>query len=263
MKKAIALLSVLFLLLSSASCAKESNSGESMSTRKKITDSSAETTSALPVTITVNNDNTETQRTTEITDESADVDIRLLNIFLSNFSELYCRNYSIDRTSTDKMIDFAILNAYYNYNDNFNDITPVEIDGKLYARTVSASYIKNRISRFFGVSVENKSTDSFYCDGTYYYYPAADGEFLNAFSKVTSIQKSGSGSYIVNYNIYKVPGQDDNVIDNKDKIYDGYGSENTEGCTFVGTGKAVLNEKYFGEGYANFTVVSLEHTVNG
>lgn len=268
MKRTAAFIAVLLTMLSVSSCGTaEKNESLTVTETSGIeiaesaeAEETAETASVTSV--AVQETEREPPRGTGETREELDIDIHMLNIFLSNFSELYCRDYSIDNKSEDKMIDFVILNTYFNYGENFSAGPTVEYNSMQYSRRVSGEYIKNRIKRYFDVSIENKSTDSFYYDGTDYYYPNADGEFHIGFSKVTSVYKSGTGNLIAEYNVYEADKPvDDNVLDNQDSIYYGYGDENCENCKLVGTGRAVLNEKYFGEGYANFTLVSLEHTV--
>jgi hypothetical protein len=158
------------------------------------------------------------------------------------------------------MIYFVLLNTYFNSQKNIIPIDPtLEADKVPSNGKLSGDYVQNRLKRYFDVTVPNRTVHDFVYDNGYYYFPAADGEQHDGFSKVTSMTKTDNGEWIVTYDVYTAPDFVDGIGTNA-SIYYGYGSENTEGCRLVATGKAVLKEKYFKEDYANVTVVSMEHT---
>lgn len=190
-------------------------------------------------------------------------DLHRLNLFLSNFSEIYHENYYIDTDDEDGILEFIITNTFFNIGDKFSKTSTVYHNDISYSRAVDAAYIQQRVYRYFGINVKNQSAGEYYYHNGLYYIPDADGEFLPYFSKVTRITSQGSGKVYVEYDIYRYNALSDNVINNKSSIYYGYGAENTDGCTRCGSGTALLTEKYFKEDYANYIVDELKYSNRG
>lgn len=178
-------------------------------------------------------------------------EIELLNLFLSNFSELFYEN--IDNSNVEDMINFVVVNTKVNYKENIL----VDTSDGHYTEYISEEYMAKRIKRYFGVSIEPVSTAMCAYENGRYYPEMSEGErFLNRFTKVTSATENPDGTIIVNYDVY---GCDIEFGLPPEKYYKGIGSANLDsGCTYKYSGTAVLEPVYLGEGYANYHLISMK-----
>ncbi len=186
-------------------------------------------------------------------------EIHMINVFLSNFSE-----HKIDKiTNKDdaEIIRFIMLNLRFNYYDKFSNDYSATFDGVAYNLSISEEYLQERAKRFFDTEVENQSVDYIKYYNNRYYFPNADGENLFRFSKVTKIFRNEDGSLKVWFSVYETSRFED-FADSGSAVYYGLGSENLTDEKEYGKGTAVLREKYFGENYANYTLVSLNCNPN-
>jgi hypothetical protein len=135
---------------------------------------------------------------------------RKLNIFFSNFSEVYLQPFKRDQISNQQLICFGF---YHNYKNNWNlfknEGQSVKLDSK---------YVEGSVNYFFGKTVKHESVDQNlkFKDG-YYYHPAAFGDPL-PFSQVKKLIDLGDNyylAYVDNYNNF-IPGDKTEV----DKFYD-------------------------------------------
>ena len=187
-------------------------------------------------------------------------DIKMLNIFLSNFSEAYVEN--IDTSDMEAMIDFVCLNTLINYRENINYTNAQDVinpeNGHRYFSWISEEYVAERVDRFFDVELRNVSTEScYYYDGKYY-YSGTDGDTYACFTKVTSATENTDGTITVEYDVYWYDG--DTYDQPPSYAYEGIGSENLNGqFEYRYSGTAVVKPVQLGgEGYANYKLVSLE-----
>ena len=178
-------------------------------------------------------------------------EIELLNLFLSNFSELYYEN--IDNGNAEDMINFVVVNTKVNYKENIL----VDTSDGHYTEYISEEYMAKRIDRYFGVSIEPVSTEICTYENGRYYPEMSEGErFLNNFTKVISATQNPDGTVTVNYDVY---GCDIEFGLPPERYYKGVGSANLDsGCTYRYSGTAVLEPVYLGEGYANYHLISME-----
>lgn len=144
-------------------------------------------------------------------------EIRKLNIFFSNFSEVYLEPFEKDNISNQQLIQFGF---YHNYKNNWDllkfEDSSVKIDGK---------HVEGSVNYFFGKSVKHESVDEnlVFKDGNYY-HPPAFGDPL-PFSQVKELIDLGGDYYLAcvdNYN-FKIPPFDTEMFYNPiDEWYDKY-----------------------------------------
>lgn len=183
-------------------------------------------------------------------------DIKMLNIFLSNFSEAYVEN--IDTSDMGEMIDFVMLNTKINYSNKitYDGIVINPENNNSHSGWVTEEYVAERVDRFFDVELENMSTDSTYYNNGKYYLFAADGETYAHFTKVTSATENADGTVTVKYDVYWY----DVAYDVPPSyVYEGIGAENhDELCEYSYSGTAVVKPVQLGgDDYSNYKLVSL------
>ena len=192
----------------------------------------------------------------DITSSFTDEDVRLLNIFLSNFAEAGIKN--ISSNSNYDLIDFAVQQILINTQKSvyFLGENTVYDNGKYYDRYVNSSLVEERIERFFGISGNQYySADKFlYRDGKYY-IPEDTPNVSSYFSKIDKVEKNSDGTVTVYFTSYNCKGA--NV---GKSIYKGTGTANVGSCKKIGAGKATLESKYIGENKANYIVKKYELT---
>lgn len=187
-------------------------------------------------------------------------EIELLNLFLSNFSEAFVTD--LDTADQKELIDFIYLNTKINYSagniiqveaeDAGVDI-PADYNNHIY---MTEEYVRERMNRFFGVELINQSSDCCYYKDGKYYVSSADGDQYWEFSKVTKATKNADGTITVEFDAYYF---DVFVSRDQPDRYKGIGNENIDPlcCRYIYSGTAVLSEADFGEGYANYRLISL------
>lgn len=174
----------------------------------------------------------------------SDNEIKMLNIFLSNFSEAFVEN--IDTSDMTKMIDFVCCNTKINYYENINSSEMIQNpeNGEYYQDYLTEEYVAERVDRFFDVELENTSTDSCYYNDGKYYLIAAAGETYAYFTKITSATKNSDGTVTVDYNVYWYDIEYDTP---PKRIYEGIGSENLDSlCNYRYSGTAVVRPAQLG-----------------
>lgn len=134
---------------------------------------------------------------------------REMNMFLSNFAEVYFGDYDSDNVNAGQLIDFAILHGYINDNSsvaNYNGVS-----------TISTEYASKYISRFFGKSVNfrdtqmvvyNADTGMLSANTDVLFYTCADhtenGYTLN-FATTDRVTDNGDGTYSVDFYVMASP----------------------------------------------------------
>ena len=181
-------------------------------------------------------------------------DIKMLNIFLSNFSEAYVEK--IDTRDMGKMVDFVMLNTKINYSDKitYDGLVINPENNHSHSGWVTEEYVAERVYRFFDVELENMSTDSTYYNDGKYYLIAADGETYAYFTKITSATENADGTVTVEYDVYWYG------VAPPSYVYEGIGAQNhDELCEYRYSGIAVVKPVHLGgEDYSNYKLVSLE-----
>lgn len=155
------------------------------------------------------NQETNKNNSNEISNTSKE-ELRKLNIFLSNFSEVDFSNFSKDNYNEEQLIQFAIVNQLANnYDTAFESYTYSDGDNRM---GISASTVQSTIDKYFGFTVKNQSTQYYeYYNGAYI-LPLASGEMYPDFSKVKEIYREGNNLRII-AEIYR-PEKFDDVADN-------------------------------------------------
>jgi hypothetical protein len=112
-----------------------------------------------------------------------------LNVFLSNFTEVWLKPYSEGNISDQELINFAVMHDYIN---NLNKFTGGQ-DGYLY---LSKNRVSSTIKRFFGISfTRHRAGDIEYTNGNYRLMPA-DGE-QRPWAQVTRMIDNGNSNFTV------------------------------------------------------------------
>lgn len=118
-----------------------------------------------------------------------------LNIFFSNFSEVYLKPFIAGSIADEDLINFGVL---HNYKNNFKLFEKVDnYNLEIKGNSVSAS-----IQKYFGRDVsKHLSTSDFKYKNGYYYIPQADGEAYT-FSQVERLIDIGNDRYTAYINVY-------------------------------------------------------------
>jgi len=112
----------------------------------------------------------------------SDSDLKDMNIFFSNFSEAFFREYT-EKTTDEEIVLFAMCHNRVNYYDRWSYEDSYEV--------IDATHISNTIDRFFDIKIQFKSTNNYEFKNNKFYVPAASGEQYLGFSQVESIMKNG------------------------------------------------------------------------
>lgn len=190
----------------------------------------------------------------DITDNFSSQQINWLNLFISNFTEACITNISA-QSSYEDLIEFAINHAVLNDNDNVLYLGSDRLitNGIAYDKAINADYIRQRIERYFDVSVSPASTRHFLYSNGRYYIPETTPLHSRYYSKVNKITENDDGTITVDYLSFAY--NDDTI---PGSVY--YGLANTSSDLCVGTGSAVLKSKYVGESAANYALVKMYKT---
>ncbi len=176
-------------------------------------------------------------------------EIRLLNLFLSNFAEAGVLD--IRSGNHDEMLNFVIEQAIINAPNSVCRLGDDSIinNGIRYDRYITSDFVNDRISRYFDLTVQHYSTNIYYYSDGRYYIPEDIANVSSYYSKLDRAVKNDDGTVTVYFSSYDCKGL--NVNEN---IYRGTGTENIGQSKRIGSGEAILKEKYFGEKYANYIV---------
>ena len=183
-----------------------------------------------------------------------------LNIFLSNFSEVFFRSFDRNGTIDEaSLVDFAFLHNKIN-SFGRDRIESRQRNGEYYY-TISTADVDNCLDRFFGVGVPHQDFDYYnfhvYCEDGYYYFPAADGESYNNFTIASEVIRDG-GVLRVKFDVYGLDLETYWYEDGIDEKY--YAMTAAEAASnglleHRGSGEAVL-ENYTLDGSATYRLIS-------
>ena len=186
-----------------------------------------------------------------------------LNLFLSNFSELYFRHFSRDETpDRAALVSFAYLHNKIN-SFGRDKISVREWNGEVYY-SISAADVNACLERFFGVSIDPAEfaldSHTVGSDGQRYYFPAADGEAYNTFSVARELISDGSGTYRVKFDVYGLDILtyfDDNGIDGFYYTLTAAEAAENSQLEYRGSGEATL-EDYDNNGSATYRLIAYD-----
>ncbi len=151
---------------------------------------------------------TNTTNTTNTTKESTSAkettanDVKLnseemkkLNIFFSNFSEVNLKPFTEGKIADDDLINFGVLHLYKNNLGMFEKVDAGNF--KIKEDKVSAS-----VQKYFSKNIgSHKSTSEFKYKNGFYFIEIADGEAYT-FSQVESLTDIGNDRYVAYVNVY-------------------------------------------------------------
>lgn len=138
----------------------------------------------------------------DLTDQFSAKDRYRINIFLSNFSEIYFDD--LDTGDYRALVSYAVLHSSIN---NFELFT---YDPSTYSYMISENDVNKMLDRFFGFTISHSSIGSIDSAGIikhkngYYYYSPAAGEFNGYVSIVNGMYKNSDGTYHVTFDVYAV-----------------------------------------------------------
>lgn len=130
---------------------------------------------------------------------------RRINVFLSNFAEASFQSYPCSKY---EMLSFAYTHA------RINEDGEVRFGNSEYY--ISDTDTNNILNKYFGVSYEENGapdtveytdqygTQHIRYDGSYYYFPAADGGFYGYVAIAKEMRKNSDGSYTVKFDVYSL-----------------------------------------------------------
>lgn len=184
----LVLLSLMFTVLYSC----KSDTGKTASTQKENTANQTSKESASPK--ENNSPSTDNSAASKEVKLSAD-EQKKLNIFFSNFSEVYLNPFTKESITDNDLINFGVLHLYKNNNKLFEKAD--NSNSKVKDEHVSAS-----IRKYFGRDVsKHQSTSDFKYKSGYYFIPQADGEAYT-FSQVERLIDIGNDRYTAYINVY-------------------------------------------------------------
>ena len=123
-------------------------------------------------------------------------EIKKLNTFLSNFSEVFMEPFSKDTLTDKAMIAFAVAHNYRNREKLFE-----KLKGSAKAR-LKENHVSETTQKYFGRKIaKHQSAGDYEYKGGYYYLHEASGETLQ-FSQATRLLEIGNNSYAVDVNVY-------------------------------------------------------------
>ncbi len=193
--------------------------------------------------------------TGDITSSFSAEEIRLLNLFLSNFAEAGVKDVSSSDNSgmTNFVITQAIINSPKIITNLGSELFLA--GGVRYNRTISADYVTERRERYFGVRGSDYSTDRFRYEDGDYYIPDDVANVSSYFSKLDRAVTNTDGTITAYFTSYDCRGLAAN-----ENIYKGTGTANIGNSRKVGGGEAILERRYLGPKYANFIVKNYKLT---
>ena len=145
----------------------------------------------------------------DVTDRLTAADRKNLNVFMSNFSEVFFNGY--DENAPEEEYDLLMF-GYLHLK--LNDNSKLGYDNYYY--TISQADMDACLDRFFGVTVPPQDYSMYYQYEDYsytdtiefrngaYYYPAADGEAYNYMTVVNRVESNGDGTFFVSFDVFDV-----------------------------------------------------------
>ncbi|MCY6354211.1 hypothetical protein [Clostridium sp. ZS2-4] len=166
-----------------------------------------------------------------------DEEHKKINIFFSNFSEVYLKPFQKGKISDSELIQFGF---YHNYINN-----PKRVKYKDSNALISKEYVFESIEKYFKLDIsKHKIPESIgikYSNG-YFYMPAADGETY-PFSQVTKLIDNGDKTMTAYVDVYV-----GNIFDFYNyKPYSKWSKNDKDSAHKIGRYKALIekeNERY-------------------
>ncbi|MBS1186010.1 MAG: hypothetical protein H6R04_28 [Burkholderiaceae bacterium] len=123
-------------------------------------------------------------------------EIKKLNIFLSNFSEVFMQPFTSSNLNNSEMIRFSVAHNYQNRERLFEKLPD---DAKV---RIKASHVAESAQKYFGRKIaQHQSAGEYEYRNGYYYLMPASGE-MQQFSQATQIRHLGGNRYAVDVNVY-------------------------------------------------------------
>ncbi|MGE5458903.1 MAG: hypothetical protein ACM3NJ_00475 [Methanobacterium sp.] len=121
---------------------------------------------------------------------------RTLNIFFSNFSEVFFPSFSENNVSDKDLIDFGVDHNYVNNKSRFKYLQ----DADQYI--IEKRYVEDSVYKYFGTNIEAQSAEPgiIYNNG-FYYTKQGQGEG-RPFSQVNKLYDLGNDYYLAYVDIY-------------------------------------------------------------
>lgn len=154
----------------------------------------------------------------ELVSGMTDHQIYMLNIFLSNFSELDINSFDVHSATREQLIYFGCLHNSRNHTEAATGISDeealryLEPDDYINAYyKVSGQAVSDTVDRYIGLSVEHGTasyneewfTRDFVYDGGYYYFDSGEeGDASTTFSIADTMYDNGDGTYTVGFTNY-------------------------------------------------------------
>lgn len=172
---------------------------------------------------------------------------RLLNTFLSNFSEGYLQNYNPGHTNNE-LIQFGFIHHFV------NDYNSIVFKGEYMG--ISSQKVNYVLDKYMGITIASSSsatvgTNWHYNDG-YFLTPLASGASYDYFSIATEMYDNGNGTYTVKCNTY-FAGKD-RLTKEHYKLTDIQAGDQ---CDFSYNSVATIKKKIF-NGNNTYELISLE-----
>ncbi|MBB6218000.1 hypothetical protein HNQ80_004137 [Anaerosolibacter carboniphilus] len=135
-----------------------------------------------------------------------------LNIFFSNFSEVYMPDFKEGDVTNEALIHFS---WWHNYINNSNSLKSFNNDGYGY---ISENQIYKSINKYFGIDMTTRNLSDVESkrENGYYKEICADGEAF-PFSQLTKLLDNGDGTYTADVDIYDPQALDICSYEPKDK----------------------------------------------
>lgn len=177
----------------------------------------------------------------------------ILNIFLSNFSEIQFGNFDAAAPNRDQLIYFGCFHNSRNHTTAAEYISDSEAEKYVYLEPdyihacykVSGDSVNNTLERYIGIKAEHGDATvptkwgfnwyMGYSGGYYYFDSGEEGVAMYYYSTADSIRRRGDGNYIVSFHSY-VTGDGDTK-----KLYSATPGTAPNYGRLIGTGTAVIS----------------------
>lgn len=217
MRKCRLLLTIIIVSIILTACGtQQKQSAPQNSVSEKTQVQSSPTLSNSPIPSSTNNNNTVPEKPEMIKSMTAK-ERYTLNLFLSNFSEIYFGDFDSNNADRNQLIYFGCLHNSRNHTDGAQSISDeeaakyVQLNDFVHAcykvsdKTVSAS-----VDRYFGLPVQHGSAEVTnpmswqfaYSNGYYYFDSGEEGDPSRYFSIADEMYNNGDGTYTVNFTNY-------------------------------------------------------------
>ncbi len=120
---------------------------------------------------------------------------RKINIFFSNFSEMWFKDFDSNNYNLEDLIDFAYMNT------KINNVPNIKYEDSYYY--IDKINVEKTINKYFGLNISHKSVGKFEYRNGRYYIPAADGDNYFGFSQVDKLIDNYDGTYTADISIYE------------------------------------------------------------